>query len=252
MAAGVLVDALRDPLQILQPRVNGMYDGDVDDGEGDDEADDSGETTPVLPTLIPTPSNGASAGSATAGSSSSPSFYSAMPVQGKDPLSGRQPLRAFDRTAFEAAFPRSSTSTSTSDLTSLGDTTTSASATGTSSSSASSVSANSPRAELEEKDPFFYPLLCENERRRLHEFWRLTFAIHDDQALASYLQNLLSIVKDLYDFDVAVIQLIDNDRSSSIDMNGWQETCCPRRETACAHTMLLQPGVSSYSYEWAV
>lgn len=57
-----------------------------------------------------------------------------------------------------------------------------------------------------------------------------------------HLQSLLTIVKDLYDFDTAVIQLIDNDRSSSIDMNGWQETCCPRRETACAHTMLLQPG----------
>lgn len=116
--------------------------------------------------------------------------------------------------------------------------------------SAVSVSATSPTSNVvytpkseQQEDPFFYPSLCANERKRLRAFWSLTAGMHDDKGLADYLQNLLTIVKQLYGFDTAAIQFIDNDRASSLDSLGWGDSACPRRETACAHTMLLQPGV---------
>jgi hypothetical protein len=198
-------------------------------------AADEGETTPPAP--MPAAS--------TPQEEPVSSLYASIPVTGKDPLSTSKPLRTFDRSAFEAAFPHLTSSESfSSDTTSLASS--SSLDLPSSISSATSSSSPPPTSPLNdsEQDPFFYPLLCANERRRLSEFWYLTSGIHDDQALASHLQSLLTIVKDMYDFDVAVIQFIDNDRSSSIDMNGWQEGCCPRRETACAHTMMLRPGVS--------
>lgn len=238
------------------PRSIDYLDGDDDDDvDGDDEGDNGGDTTPgslstAATPFLPAPGEAASM----------PSFYAAMPVLGKDPLSSSKPLRVFDRTTFEAAFPQALANPAfvTSDISSSASVSNSAdisfpSSTNSSASSiasSASIPASTPQS-LDDlsKDPFFYPLLCANERRRLSEFWYLTSGIHDDRALATHLQSLLTIVKDLYDFDTAVIQLIDNDRSSSIDMNGWQETCCPRRETACAHTMLLQPGVSLSNHQ---
>lgn len=200
--------------------------------------DGEGETTPPAP--IP------AAAATTPQEEPVSTMYASIPVTGKDPLSTSRPLKPFNRSAFEAAFPHFASSDSfSSDTISLA----SSSSLDLPSSISSATSASSPPATSpindSEQDPFFYPLLCANERRRLSEFWYLTSGIHDDHALASHLQSLLTIVKDLYDFDIAVIQFIDNDRSSSIDMNGWQEGCCPRRETTCAHTMMLRPGVSA-------
>lgn len=174
------------------------------------------------------------------------SSYIGMPVEGQDPASFKTPLKPFDRSTFEATFlqhssasnPLSSIYASSANISSSAASTSSSSST----SEASTTPAQTPGSEHE--DPFFYPLLCENERKRLREFWYLTSGIHDDKALATHLRELLAIVRDLYKFDIAVIQFIDNDRSSSLSPDGWQEACCPRRETACAHTMLLQPGVS--------
>jgi len=167
--------------------------------------------------------------------------YSSLRVDVKDPLSSSKPLRPFDRTTFESAFPSSpaasTTSTTTSPVRSF-----SAPASALTS-AASSSAAYSPRADPAE-DPFFYPLLPGNERKRLAEFWFLTAGIHDDISLAKHLQNLLTLVRDLYGFDIALLQFIDNDRSSSLSPDGWQSSCYPRRETGCAHTMLLEPGVS--------
>lgn len=256
MAAQLTAARSSSAANLGSPRSADDLDGEHDYDEDDlGDKDDGGDTTPgslstaATPFLPPPPQESEKA--------TMPSFYTAMPVLGKDPLSGSKPLRAFDRTTFEAAFPQTlpSPAFSASDLTSLASTsdstnnsypTSATDSSASSTASSSSIPASTPQSldDLSSKDPFFYPLLCANERRRLSEFWYLTSGIHDDRALAAHLQSLLTIVKDLYDFDTAVIQLIDNDRSSSIDMNGWQETCCPRRETACAHTMLLQPGVS--------
>lgn len=177
--------------------------------------------------------------------SSSSTFYSSLPVDIKDPLSSTRPLRPFDRSAFEAAFPPSpTTSTSAGHNSSIPPSTSSSStaASSASTSSSSSHPATSPRSELE--DPFLYPFLPQNERKRLHEFWYLTSGLHGDTTLATHLSSLLAVVRDLYGFDIALFQFIDNDRSSSLTPDGWQSTCYPRRETGCAHTMLLQPGVS--------
>jgi hypothetical protein len=170
--------------------------------------------------------------------SSAPLTYSSMHVDAKDPLSTLKPLRPFDRSTFESAFPSSaSSSTTSSPVRSF------SAAFSTNLSASSSSTAGSPRAGFGE-DPFFYPLLPENERRRLAEFWFLTAGIHDDTSLAKHLQTLLTLVRDLYGFDIALLQFIDNDRSSSLTPDGWQGSCYPRRETGCAHTMLLEPGVS--------
>lgn len=169
------------------------------------------------------------------------STYASLRVDDKDPLSTTKPLRTFDRAAFEAAFPPATpSSSSTASFPSSGLFSASPSTSG-SSAVPSTSSSLSPRAELE--DPFVYPLLAENETRRLAEFWALTSGIHDDTSLSRHLKNLLTIVRDLFGFDIALLQFVDNDKSSSLGPDGWQSTCYPRRETGCAHTMLLQPGV---------
>lgn len=202
-------------------------------------------------------SDGHNGSSTTTGKSISPSL---RVIEGKDPLSMTRPLQLYDRSTFEAAFPAQATHWSTSSSPSSYHPSSSSTSQSSSrrrpplssaSTSSSSVTqtttttTTTSTGNTSNEDPFFYPLLCGNERQRLREFWYLTSGIHDDPDLALHLQNLLTIVKDLYDFDIAVMQFIDNDRSTSIDPNGWQEACCPRRETACAHTMLLQPGVGS-------
>lgn len=161
--------------------------------------------------------------------------YSSMHVDAKDPLSTLKPLRPFDRSTFESAFPPSTSSSVTSSPV--------RSFSAAFSTTPSSSTAGSPHPGNGD-DPFFYPLLPENERRRLAEFWFLTAGIHDDASLAKHLQTLLTLVRDLYGFDIALLQFIDNDRSSSLTPDGWQGSCYPRRETGCAHTMLLEPGVS--------
>lgn len=174
--------------------------------------------------------------------------------QGGDPYpsSSREPLSAYDHSIFRATFPTSpvmelddpnSNNPALLLSNSLTGRISIASPPSALSSSKAADVIYTPRAEHQE-DPFFYPFLCENERKRLRAFWSLTSGMHDDKGLATYLQGLLTIIKELYDFDTAAIQFIDNDRSSSLDVSGWGDMACPRRETACAHTMLLQPGVS--------
>lgn len=191
-------------------------------------------------TSVSTPTPGTSLN----GLENAQSSYIGMPVEGQDPASFTNPLKPYDRSTFEATFLQQSSESNplSSIYASSATLPSSAASTSSSSSGASATPAQTPVSEAD--DPFFYPLLCENERKRLREFWYLTSGIHDDKALAAHLRGLLAIVRDLYKFDIAVIQFIDNDRSSSLSPDGWQEACCPRRETACAHTMLLQPGVS--------
>ena len=118
-------------------------------------------------------------------------------------------------------------------------------------------------------DPYLFPTLSKDERDRLTAFHRVSQGLEEDPVLMQHLAELVTIIKDIFAYEIVIIGIFDSDAYVQIVADGYPKLIVPRREvcspinyrdlpvnktrltrsssaqtdqSTCAHTILQPPG----------
>ena len=84
-------------------------------------------------------------------------------------------------------------------------------------------------------DPYLFPTLNKDERDRLTAFHRVSQGLEEDPVLIQHLAELVTIIKDIFAYEIVIIGMFDSDAFVQIVTDGYPKLIVPRREV-CRHS----------------